>query len=110
MADPKAAEGTRERWGDTKTQARSILKTLEAQLAQKGLTLKQVVYMRVYIAPDKFKGGQHDFQGWFEAYGESFGTATNPTKVARSTVGVGQLVSPDWLIEIEAFAVFPEGK
>ena len=110
MADPKAAEGSRERWGDTKTQARSILKTLEAQLAQKGLTLKDVVYLRVYVAPDKFKNGQFDFPGWFEAYAESFGTAANPTKVSRSTVGVAQLVSPDWLIEIEAFVVFPEGK
>ena len=32
----------------------------------------------------------------------------NPTKPARSTVGVAALVVPDWLIEIEAFAVFPE--
>ena len=110
MADPKSAEGTRERWGDTKTQARSILKNLETQLAAKGLTLKQVVYMRVYVAPDKFKNGQYDFQGWFDAYAEAFGTAANPTKVARSTVGVGQLVSPDWLIEIEAFVVYPQGR
>ena len=32
----------------------------------------------------------------------------NPNKVARSTVGVASLVVPDWLIEIEAVAVFPE--
>lgn len=107
MADPKATEGSRERWGDTKTQARTILKTFEAQLAAKGLSLKDVVYMRVYIAPDKWKNGAFDFQGWFDAYGEFFGTAQNPTKVSRSTIGVPQLVSPDWLIEIEAFAVFP---
>jgi enamine deaminase RidA (YjgF/YER057c/UK114 family) len=37
-----------------------------------------------------------------------FGTAANPTKPARSTVGVSALVNPDWLIEIEAFAVFPK--
>ncbi len=110
MADPKAPEGSRERWGDTKAQARTILKTFETQLAAKGLTLKDVVYMRVYIAPDKTKGGAFDFTGWFEAYGEYFGTAQNPTKVARSTIGVPQLVSPDWLIEIEAFAVFPADK
>ncbi|MBI3789668.1 MAG: hypothetical protein HY275_02185 [Gemmatimonadetes bacterium] len=107
MADPKAPEGSRERWGDTKAQARTILKTFEAQLAAKGLSLRDVVYMRVYIAPDKAQGGKFDFQGWFDAYGEFFGTAQNPTKVSRSTIGVPTLVSPDWLIEIEAFAVFP---
>lgn len=110
MADPKAPEGSRERWGDTKAQARTILKAFEQQLAAKGLSLKDVVYMRVYVAPDKAKGGQFDFQGWFEAYGEFFGTAQNPTKVARSTIGVPQLVSPDWLIEIEAFAAWPADK
>ncbi len=107
MADAKAPEGSRERWGDTKAQARTILKQFEAQLATKGLMLKDVVYMRVYIAPDKAKGGAFDFNGWFEAYGEFFGTAQNPTKTARSTIGVPALVSPDWLIEIEAFAVYP---
>lgn len=107
MANPQAADGSRERWGDTQAQARSILKNLEGQLAAKGLSLKHVVYLRVYIAPDKFKNGQFDFPGWFAAYAEFFGTAANPTKTARSTIGVAQLVSPDWLIEIEAFAVYP---
>ena len=109
MANPQAAEGTRERWGDTQTQARSILKNIEAQLAAKGLSLKHVVYLRVYVAPDKYKNGQFDFPGWFAAYAEVFGTAVNPTKTSRSTIGVPQLVSPDWLIEIEAFAVYPAG-
>ena len=109
MANPQAAEGTRERWGDTQTQARSVLRNIEAQLAAKGLTLRHVAYLRVYVAPDKFKNGQFDFAGWFAAYAEFFGTAANPTKTARSTIGVPQLVVPDWLIEIEAFAVFPAG-
>lgn len=107
MANPQAAEGTRERWGDTQTQARSILKNIEGQLVAKGLSLKDVVYLRVYVAPDKYKNGQFDFPGWFAAYAEFFGTTANPTKTARSTIGVPQLVSPDWLIEIEAFAVYP---
>ena len=109
MANPQAAEGTRERWGDTQAQARTVLRNIEAQLAAKGLSLKNVVYLRVYVAPDKYKNGQFDFAGWFAAYAEFFGTAANPTKTARSTIGVPQLVSPDWLIEIEAFAVFPSG-
>jgi hypothetical protein len=39
-----------------------------------------------------------------------FGTAANPTKTARSTIGVAALVNPLYLIEIEAFAVYPPGK
>jgi enamine deaminase RidA (YjgF/YER057c/UK114 family) len=36
-----------------------------------------------------------------------FGTATNPTKTARTSVGIAMLGNPDFLIEVEAFAVFP---
>jgi enamine deaminase RidA (YjgF/YER057c/UK114 family) len=77
-------------------------------LAKQGLTLKDVVYLRVYVAPDAAKGGKPDFAGWFKAYGEFFNTKENPVKTARSTVGVAALVSPDWLIEIEAVAVWPK--
>ena len=107
VLDATALIGSRAKYGDTKTQGEGILRTIEAQLKARGLTLKDVVYLRVYIAPDKAKNGQYDFPGWFAAYAEFFGNATNATKVARSTVGVGQLVDPDWLIEIEAVAVFP---
>jgi len=31
-------------------------------------------------------------------------------KTARSTVGVAALVNPDWLIEVEAVAVYPARK
>ena len=70
--------------------------------------MKDVVYLRAYLVPDKEKGAVIDMDGWSKAYGEVFGTATNPTKPARSTVGVAALVAPEWLIEIEAFAVFPQ--
>ena len=102
-----APAGSRERFGDTKTQAAGILKTIETQLAAQGLTMKDVVYIRAYLVPDPAKGGKIDTAGWNAAYSEVFGTAANPTKTARSTVGVIALVNPDWLIEVEAFAVFP---
>ena len=41
---------------------------------------------------------------------EFFNNEKNAAKTARSTVGVQSLVSPDWLIEIEAVAVYPAGK
>ncbi len=103
-----APAGSRERFGDTRTQATSILKTLATQLQQRGLSMKDVVYLRAYLVADPQKGNKIDMDGWSAAYGEVFGTATNPTKPARSTVGVAALVNSDWLIEIEAFAVYPK--
>ena len=106
-ADTTASEGTPARYGDTHTQALSILGNIEGQLRTEGLGLRDVVYLRVYVVPDPAKGGKPDFAGWFQAYSERFGTAENPTKTARSTVAVSALVNSGWLIEIEAFAVYP---
>jgi enamine deaminase RidA (YjgF/YER057c/UK114 family) len=103
----RAEAGTRERFGDTKIQAVGTLRRIEDQLRELGLSMQDVVYLRAYLVPDP-QTGRIDTQGWNEAYGEFFGTQTNPTRVARSTVGVTALVNPDWLIEIEAFAVYPE--
>jgi len=108
VADANAKPGTRERFGDTRAQATSILKTIAGQLEKQGLTMKDVVYLRAYLVPDSTKGNRIDMEGWSAAYGEVFGTAANPTKPARSTVGVVALVNADWLIEIEAFAVYPK--
>ncbi len=104
----KDATDAHGRLGDTKTQAIGTLKQIETLLAKEGLTLKDVIYLRVYVTADKQKENTFDYKGWFEAYGQFFGTAANPTKPARSTVGVAGLVSPDWLIEIEAVAVYPK--
>lgn len=107
VADTSAPAGSRARYGDTKTQAISVLKAIETRLKEHGLGMKDVVYLRAYLVPDKEKGGTIDTAGWNEAYGQFFNNATNPVKTARSTVGVAALVSPEWLVEIEAFAVFP---
>ena len=105
-----APPGSRERFGDTKVQATGILKNIEAQLATHGLSMRDVVYIRAYLVPDAAKENKIDIAGWNAAYGEVFNTAANPVKTARSTVGVVALVNADWLIEIEAFAVYPAGK
>jgi enamine deaminase RidA (YjgF/YER057c/UK114 family) len=107
VAKADAPAGSRERFGDTRTQATSVLKNIEGQLQKQGLSMKDVVYLRAYLVPDPTKGNRIDMDGWSAAYGEVFGTAANPTKPARSTVGVSALVNADWLIEIEAFAVVP---
>lgn len=104
--DTTAAEGTRARYGDTRTQALGALANIERQLVAQGLGLQDLVYLRVYVVADPEKGGKPDFAGWFQAYGEKFGTKGNPTRTARSTVAVQALVNPGWLIEIEGFAVY----
>lgn len=93
-------------FGDMKSQAQSVLRNIGTTLQTQGLTLRDVVYLRVYVVADRTTG-KIDYQGWFDAYAEAFGTAANPTKTARSTVAVAGLVRPEWLIEIEAFAVYP---
>ena len=107
VLDEKAPAGSRERFGDTKAQGIGALKQIEARLREAGLGLADVVYLRVYVTADKAREGKFDFPGWFEAYAQFFGTKENPVKPARSTVGVATLVNPDWLIEIEAVAVYP---
>jgi enamine deaminase RidA (YjgF/YER057c/UK114 family) len=104
-----APAGDVARFGDTKTQAAGVLKAIETQLAAQGLTMADVVYLRAYLGADHAKGAI-DIDGWNAAYREVFGTAANATKPARSTVGVSALVNPLWLIEIEAFAVYPSSK
>jgi enamine deaminase RidA (YjgF/YER057c/UK114 family) len=108
LLNADAPAGSRERYGDTETQAASILRTIETQLAGRGLAMKDVVYVRAYLVPDPEKNGTIDVAGWNAAYRAVFGTEANPTRTARSTVGVVALVNPDWLIEIEAFAVYPK--
>lgn len=106
VADSSAAVGTMARFGDTKTQALNILNNLQKTLKTKGLTFKDVLMLRVYVAPD-MTTGKHDYKGWNEAYLQFFGTKENPVKPIRSTIGIAGLVATDKFIEIELVAVYP---
>jgi enamine deaminase RidA (YjgF/YER057c/UK114 family) len=101
--DPSAPAGSVQRFGDTATQTRSVLRKIERELAQHGLGLGDVVMMRVFlVAPP---GQQRmDFQGMMTAYREFFGTPAQPNRPARSTMEVSGLVDPGWLVEIEVTA------
>src|SRR6185295_13739476 len=90
-ADANAAAGTVERYGDTATQTRSILRKIEAQLARHQLGLGDVVMMRVFLvaAPGQ---PRMDFAGMMTAYREFFGSAGQPNRPARSTMQVAGLV------------------
>lgn len=107
IADTVAKAGTPEQFGNTKTQALNILDRLEKTLESKGLTMKNVLMLRVYIAPDKWQNGLYDYKGWNEAYSQYFNNKENPVKPIRSTIGIAGLVNPDKFIEIELVAVFP---
>jgi enamine deaminase RidA (YjgF/YER057c/UK114 family) len=103
VANAAAAEGTVERFGDTEAQTRSVIGKIEGALKVHGLGLGDVVMMRVFlVAPP---GQQRmDFAGMMRGYRAFFGTPEQPNKPARSTMQVGGLVDPGWLVEIEVTA------
>jgi enamine deaminase RidA (YjgF/YER057c/UK114 family) len=99
--DPKAAPGSAEYWGDTRTQALSVFGRLKESLDKAGLGLEDTVAMTVYLVGDPAKGGKMDFEGFMAAYTQFFGTKEQPNLPARSTVQVASLVAPGMLVEIE---------
>ncbi len=101
-ADP--VKGTPAKWeGDTKTQTISTLKVIENILKEQGLSMGDVVQLRVYLVPDPATG-KIDFAGMNDAYKMYFGTKEQPNKPVRATVQAG-LVVPGALVEIEAVAI-----
>ena len=98
-----AAEGSVERFGDTETQTRSVIRKIEGALKAHGLGLGDVVMMRVFLVSPPGQP-RMDFAGMMRGYREFFGTAAQPNKPARSTMQVGGLVDPGWLVEIEVTA------
>lgn len=106
VADAAAPQGSAQRYGDTATQTRSVLRTIETRLLAHGMTLGDVVMMRVFLV--RPPGTQAmDFAGMMTGYREFFGTATQPNRPARSTMEVAGLVDPGWLVEIEVTAAEP---
>ncbi len=104
--DPGAQQGTVQRYGDTETQTRSILRKIRTELEPHGLSLGDVVMMRVFlVAPPGL--ARMDFAGMMNAYREFFGTEAQPNRPARSTMEVTRLVDPGWLVEIEVTAAAP---
>ena len=99
-----APAGTAPDFGDTKTQTLGIMKKIQDILTAQGLTMGDVVMMRVYLAGDPAKGGKMDFAGMMEGYSQYFGTKDQPNKPARVTVQVAALVAPGMLAEIEVQA------
>ncbi|AFL84172.1 putative translation initiation inhibitor, yjgF family [Belliella baltica DSM 15883] len=102
VINPNVEAGTYERYGNTYQQSISTLEKIKATLKEADFEMKDVFFLRVYLAPNQ--EGEVDWQAWFDAYGEYFNNDENPNKVARSTIAVYALANPDLLIEIEAVA------
>lgn len=102
VKNAEAAPGSYERYGNTYEQSIGILQRIQENLQEAGYGMEDVIFLRVYLAPDR--EGKIDWDAWFSAYGEFFNNSENPNKVARSTIGVFALANPDLLVEIEAVA------
>jgi len=109
VVDPSAPAGSVQRYGDTATQTRSILRKIDGQLAKHKMNLGDIVMMRVFLVAPPGQA-RMDFAGMMTAYREFFGTAAQPNKPARSTLQAAALVDPGWLVEIEATAAGPSAK
>jgi len=99
-----AKTATMDDFGDTRTQTISTFNKMKAALAKFGYSMSAVVKLTAFVAGDPKIGGKMDFAGFNAGYNEFFGTSENPNLVARSTVQVAGLASPNFLVEIEAVA------
>lgn len=104
VANPDAPKGSYEAYGNTQTQATSILKKFEKLLAAEGLTLGDVVKVNVFMVGDPKLDGKMDFAGLNAAYSQFFGTAAQPNKAVRTALQVAALPMPGGLLEIEMTA------
>ena len=89
---------------DTRSQAESVFRKIEAILKAQGLGLQDVVMMHVYLVGDPAAGNKMDFAGMMAAYTQFFGTASQPNKPSRSTVQVVSLVAAGAMVEIDVVA------
>ncbi|MBF6212127.1 hypothetical protein IU433_22930 [Nocardia puris] len=115
----------------TEAQGLNALARIKANLEQQGLSLADVVSMRVFL--DNAPGTDRaDYAGWNRAYRQYFantnlktgdtelvplGTGApaaplerNPARPSRFALEVASLPVPGWLVEIEVDAVYPADK
>jgi enamine deaminase RidA (YjgF/YER057c/UK114 family) len=91
--------------GETREeQLRIALRHVEIALRSVGGTLDDVQSLRLYL-PDFQAGPEADMVG--QVLGEVFGRDDPP---ASSWIGVQALAQPEYLVEVEAVAVVPEGE
>lgn len=107
-AKPMSEVKSVEDMGDTKAQTISTLGKIKDILATQGFTMADVIKLTLFVAADP-RTGKMDFAGANEGFKAFFGTAENPSTVARSTFQVAALVGPYYPIEVEAIAAKKPG-
>ncbi len=104
VANPAAPQGSVEAYGNTNTQTTSVLKKIEKLLAAEGFSMADVVKVGVYLVADPKNDNKMDFAGMNAAYGQFFGSASQPNKAARTSIQVVALPLPGGLVEIDVVA------
>jgi enamine deaminase RidA (YjgF/YER057c/UK114 family) len=87
----------------TEAQTADVLTKIDKLLKDQGMTMGDVVVMRVFLGVDPDKGGHADRAGMNAAFKTFFGTADQPNKPARTTVAVTDM-APGAFVEIDAIA------
>ncbi len=87
--------------GDLKQQADRVFHNLQVALAAAGAELHHVVKWNIYVVQ-----GQPLHVG-FEAFQRVWGNRPNPPAITVAVVA--SLANPDFLVELDAIAVIPEG-
>ena len=83
--------------GDAYGQTKRILEIIDEALRQTGSGLGDVIRTRIYVT---------DIRNW-EQVGKAHGEVFASIKPATSMVEVNKLISPEFLVEIEATAILP---
>jgi enamine deaminase RidA (YjgF/YER057c/UK114 family) len=83
---------------DPYLQAKFILQKIEKILIQAGASLNDVVRTRMFVT---------DISGW-EEYGKAHNEFFHHIKPCTSMIEISRLISPEYLIEIEATAIINE--
>ena len=92
----------------TEAQTLDVLNKISALLKDQGMTMGDVVVMRVFLGVDPDKGGHADRAGMNKAFAIFFGTAEQPNKPARTTIAITDN-NPGNFVEIDAVAAKKPG-
>lgn len=93
-----------ENLGDTRQQTLSVLTKMQAQLAELGMDMGDVVKMTVFLVGVPELEGKMDSAAMNEVFRTFFGTAEQPNRPTRSTIQIAALGRPGMYVEIEAIA------